>query len=225
MSDLFGLGDGVRTLSVVPVGLTKYNVNRPVRPLSPEEAREAVAQVNRFREGARKERGQGWVYAADEMYLRGGLPLPPLAHYDRWDLTENGVGAVARFLEAFRRGIRDVPRLEGRRIRILTGESMEPFMKGLAPRIAAATGASVLVHKVANRFYGKLVTVAGLLGGKDLLEAASDPQSSDLILLPREALNADDLFIDSFSLPEFRKAVAPARVLPALEITEALRSL
>ena len=159
------------------------------------------------------------------MYLRGDLPLPPLAHYDQWDLTENGVGAVARFLEAFRKGIRDVPDLAGRRIRILTGESMEPFMMGLAPRITAATGASVLVHKVVNRFYGELVTVAGLLGGRDLLDAVSDPQPSDVILLPREALNADDLFIDSFSLPDFRTAVAPARVLPALEITEALRSL
>jgi putative radical SAM enzyme (TIGR03279 family) len=225
MSDLFGLGEGVRTLSVVPVGLTKYNVNRPVRPLSPREAREAVAQVERFRMGAGKERGQGWVYAADEMYLRGSLPLPPLAHYDQWDLTENGVGAVARFLEAFQKGIRDVPRLEGRRIRILTGESMEPVMTGLVPRLAMATGASVLVHKVVNRFYGELVTVAGLLGGRDLLGAVSDPQPTDVILLPRETLNADDLFIDSFSLLEFREAVAPARLLPALEITEALRSL
>ena len=225
MSDLFGLGEGVRTLSVVPVGLTKYNLNRPVRLLNPGEAREAVAQVQRFRDGARKERGQGWVYAADEMYLRGGLPLPPLAHYDQWDLTENGVGAVARFLDEFQKGIRDVPRLEGRRIRIFTGESMEPFMTEMAPRIAAATGASVLVHKVVNRFYGEMVTVAGLLGGRDLLAAAADPQPTDVILLPREALNADDLFIDSFSLPEFREAVAPARVLPALEITEALRSL
>jgi NifB/MoaA-like Fe-S oxidoreductase len=102
---------------------------------------------------------------------------------------------------------------------------MEPVMTGLVPRLAMATGASVLVHKVVNRFYGELVTVAGLLGGRDLLGAVSDPQPTDVILLPRETLNADDLFIDSFSLLEFREAVAPARLLPALEITEALRSL
>ena len=76
-----------------------------------------------------------------------------------------------------------------------------------------------------NRFYGDTVTVAGLLAGRDLVEAVAYPDPNDIILLPREALNADDLFIDSLSLAEARQALAPARVLPALEPTEALRSL
>ena len=225
MVDLFNLGTGVRTLSVVPVGLTKYNVNRPVRPLTPGEAAETIAQVRRFRKAALAERGQSWVYAADEMYLRGGLSLPPLSDYDDWDLTENGVGAVVGFLEAFEKGIGKVPRLDGRRVRIVTGESMAPFLRELAPRISAASGASVLVHEVVNRFYGEIVTVAGLLGGRDMLASIPDPQPGDAILLPKEALNADDLFIDSFSLADFRQAAAPAHVLPSLEVTEALRSL
>jgi len=225
MEELFALGEGIRTLSVVPVGLTKYNVNRPVRLLTGAEAARAVEQVEGFRERAVRERGQGWVYAADEMYLRGSIPLPPLSHYDGWDLTENGVGAVTGFLNAFERGISSVPQLEGRRIRILTGASMAPFLKCLAPRIVDATAASVEVHEVENRFYGDIVTVAGLLGGRELVAAVTDPRPEDVILLPGEALNADDLFIDSFSLAEFREAAAPATVLPALEITEALRSL
>jgi putative radical SAM enzyme (TIGR03279 family) len=225
MADLYGLGEGIRTLSVVPVGLTKYNVNRPVRPLTRDEAAATIAQVQAFGEMALRERGQRWVYAADEMYLRGALPVPDLSHYDEWDLTENGVGAVASFLEAFEAGIGAVPRLEGRRLRILTGASMAPFLRALAPRIEGASGARVLVHEVVNRFYGEIVTVAGLLGGREMLAAVPDPAPGDLILLPREALNADDAFIDSYSLAAFREAVSPARVLPALEITEALRSL
>jgi len=63
------------------------------------------------------------------------------------------------------------------------------------------------------------------LAGRDLLEAAKDPEPNDLILVPGDALNADNLFIDSLSLSDFRKAVAPARVMPAQEITEALRKL
>ncbi len=225
MRELYALGEGIRTLSVVPVGLTKYNVDRPVRLLTREEAARAVEQVEAFRERAVRERGQGWVYAADEMYLRGSVPLPPLAHYDGWDLTENGVGAVTVFLDAFRQGIPSVPRLGGRRIRILTGASMAPFLRSLAPEVEEATAADVEVHEVENRFYGDIVTVAGLLGGRELAGAINDPRPEDVILLPGEALNADDLFIDSFSLAEFREAVAPATVVPALEITEALRSL
>jgi putative radical SAM enzyme (TIGR03279 family) len=225
MGDLYALGPGIRTLSIVPVGLTKYNVNRPVRPLTPKEAAATAAQVDAFRDRIEGERGQGWVYAADEMYLSAGLPLPALDRYDGWDLSENGVGAVVAFLAAFQEGLSTLPRLEGRRIRILTGHSMAPFMETLKSPLSQETGAEILVHAVTNHFYGELVTVAGLLGGRDLLGAVEDPREGDIILLPGETLNADDLFIDSFSLADFREAVAPAQLLPAMEITEALRSL
>lgn len=225
MEDLLGLGEGIRTLSVVPVGLTKYNINRPVRPLGPEEAGRAIDQVDFIRGRARAERNQGWAYSADEMYLHAGRPLPPAEYYDSWDLTENGVGSVSGFLSAFEEGLPDVPRLEGRRIRILTGLAMAPFLEELEPSLQQATGASVQLRPVANEFFGESVTVAGLLAGRDLLEAAKDPEPNDLILVPGDALNADDLFIDSLSLSDFREAVAPARVMPAQEITEALRKL
>jgi NifB/MoaA-like Fe-S oxidoreductase len=103
---------------------------------------------------------------------------------------------------------------------------MAPFMEDLAPSLRQATGASVQVSPVANEFFGPSVTVAGLLAGQDLLLAVPpDVGSEDVILVPAEALNADDLFIDSMSLSDFRKVVAPARVMAGLEITEALRKL
>ena len=225
MDDLLGLGEGIRTLSVVPVGLTKYNINRPVRPLEPEEAGRAIDQVNGVRARALEERNQGWVYCADEMYLHAGRPLPAAEYYDSWDLTENGVGSVTGFLEAFEAGLPEVPRLAGRRIRILTGLSMAPFLQGLEPSLREATGASVQILPVVNEFFGESVTVAGLLAGGDLLKAAESPEPNDLILIPGEALNADDLFIDSLSLSDFRKSMAPAQVIPAIEVTEALRKL
>ncbi len=225
MEDLLGLGDGIRTLSVVPVGLTKYNLNRPVRPLETKEADRAIDQVDLVRDRAHAERNLGWAYSADEMYLHAGRPLPPAEYYDSWDLTENGVGSVSGFLTAFEEGLPDVPRLEGRRIRILTGLSMAPFLEELRTSLQEATGAPVQIWPVVNEFFGESVTVAGLLAGRDLLEAAVDPEPNDLILVPGEALNADELFIDSLSLSGFREAVAPARVIPAHEITEALRKL
>jgi putative radical SAM enzyme (TIGR03279 family) len=225
MDDLFSLGEGIRTLSVVPVGLTRYNIHKPVRPLRPEEAAEAVAQVGRVRVMAHEERGNGWVYAADEMYLHAGLPLPEPEYYDSWDLTENGVGAVSRFMDAYHAGLPGVPRLEGRRIRILSGQSMSPFLDELAPSLSAATGAEVEVHRVVNEFFGESVTVAGLLAGQDLLRAVQDPGPADLILVPGEALNADELFIDSMSLESLQEALAPATVAVGLELTEILRAL
>jgi NifB/MoaA-like Fe-S oxidoreductase len=163
------------------------------------------------------------VYSADELYLHAGRALPTPDYYDSWDLTENGVGAVVGFQERFRQGIRDVPRLEGRSITVLTGRSMAPFLEDVRKPLEEATGGRFRIVPVDNEFFGESVTVAGLLAGRDLLRAA--PRGADVVLIPAEALNADDLFIDSLSLAEFETALAPARVVPGLEITEALRKL
>ncbi len=225
IEDLWAMGEGIASLSVVPVGLTKYNVNRPVRPLEPHEAARAIAQVDDARARALGERGFGWCYAADEMYLIAGGDIPGTAYYDDGALHENGVGAVRKFVDDFDAGLPGVPRLDGRRLRLVTGRSMAPFLEERAPRLAEATGAEVDVVRVTNRFYGASVTIAGLLGGEDMLTDLGEARDGDVVILPAEALNADGLFIDSVPLDDFKKAQSPATVLTGYEITEALESL
>ncbi len=222
---LYGLGSGIRTLSVVPVGLTKYNLNRPVRLLTRGEASAALSQVDKARAHSRSERGYGWCYAADELFLTAERELPSVEYYDDLALTENGVGAARHFLDVFEQGIDGVPQLPQNRLRLFTGRSMEPFLADLSERLAAATGAEVHVRSVRNQFYGDTVTVAGLLAGRDLLGAVTDPCERDMVMIPSEALNQDGLFIDSISLDAFRRELSPARVVPGYEITEALNNL
>ena len=225
IADLWGLGPSVRSLSVVPVGLTRYNLNRPVRLLRASEAVAAIAQVDEARRLGDQGRGFGWCYAADEMYLIAGLPLPEASYYDDGALYENGVGAIRRFIDGFERGLAEAPRFEGRRIRLVTGGSMAPFLDERAPALAAATEACVEVVHVENRYFGDTVTIAGLLGGRDIIDALQNAQSEDLIVLPAEALNADDIFIDDVPMDELRKALAPASICTGYEVTEALRSV
>jgi len=230
IEDLWGLGPAVRSLSIVPVGLTKYNVNKPVRPLRPREARAAIDRVERARERALRERGEAWAYVGDEMFLIAETGLPDDSYYGDDALLENGVGAVADFLDTFQAGLRDIPRFDGRRIRIVTGGSMAPFLVERAPLLADATGAEVVVDHIRNDFYGEIVTTAGLLAGRDILAQigpeASDPvRPGDIVLVPGESLNADDLFIDSLPLDELRAQLAPAVVRAGMEITATLRSL
>lgn len=225
IDDLYGLGDGVLSLSVVPVGLTRYNLNNPVRHLTPAEACQAIEQVDRARVRALAERGEAWAYSADEMYLVAERPFPEDAYYEPWSLTENGVGALNRFVSDFEAGLRTLPDLSGTRILILTGASMEPFFSERAPRIEEATGAKVVVKSVVNQYFGESVTIAGLLGGKDLIDAAVAEPAGDVILIPAEALNADELFIDSVSLEDMKSRVAPARVVEGYQLIECLQAL
>ncbi|HUF49224.1 MAG TPA: DUF512 domain-containing protein [Longimicrobiales bacterium] len=223
IADLWALGPGVLSLSVVPVGLTQYNLGRPVRLLTAAEAARALDQVDAARERALRTRGTGWLYAADELFFMAGRTLAPDEYYDDWPLTENGVGAVRRLLDDFHDGIEQLPDLRGRRIAVATGTRMAPVLEPLAALTAARTGADVHVIAVQNRMFGPTVTTAGLLPGADIMAAVAAAGAFDSVLLPAESLNDDDLFIDSVSLADLRAALHGAVVLPAHELTMALR--
>lgn len=221
--DLYALGEGVLSLSVVPVGLTRYNVNRPVRLLSRREAAEALGQTEAPRPTALRERGRSWCYAADELFLIAGREVPPVAYYDELSLLENGVGALRALLDGFDAGkdaLSPVPGVE--RVRIATGSSMRPFFARMAGAVSRRMECEVEVVAVENRYFGPTVTVAGLLAGADVAREVGKCRAGDLVLLPGDALNADGLFIDGMALAEVEALLAPAVVRTGMELVEAL---
>jgi putative radical SAM enzyme (TIGR03279 family) len=225
LRELWSIGAGVLSLSVVPVGLTQYNLNRPVRLLTAPEAADALRIIAAARERALAERGTGWAYAADEMFYIAGQPLPPASYYDDWPLTENGVGSVRRLLDDFAAGLPDVPALPGRRVAVVTGERMGPVLAPLVERLAEHTGGVFELVQVSNRMFGPTVTTAGLLPGTDIADAVAAREAFTDVLLPAEALNDDNRFIDDVALDELVRRLAPARLLPAHELTSALADL
>jgi putative radical SAM enzyme (TIGR03279 family) len=224
IEDLWTLGPAIRSLSVVPVGLTRYNIDRPVHPLDADQAGHAIDRVDQARARAAAERDSGWCYAADEMYLIAGREIPRAPYYDDGALYENGVGAIRRFVDEFDRGLARLPRYDGSRIRLVTGGSMAPFLRARALRLADTVGAEVDVVQVVNEYFGESVTIAGLLGGRDILAALGRGRVNDVVVLPAEALNGDGVFIDDLPLSQLEARLAPATILTGYEITEALRA-
>ncbi len=222
IEDLWALGPAIRSLSVVPVGLTKYNLGRPVRLLMEDEAGRAIDQVDRARQRALADRSEGWCYAADEMYLIAGRELPGTVYYDDGALYENGVGAVRRFIDLFDDEADRIPRMDGSRIRLVTGRSMTPFLTERAPRLGRITGADVEVVTVRNDYFGETVTIAGLLGGRDILAALGPSSPNDVVVLPAEALNQDDAFIDDLTMKDFRAALGGAEIRTGHDLIDAL---
>jgi putative radical SAM enzyme (TIGR03279 family) len=222
LADLWALGENVLSLSVVPVGLTRYNLNRPVRLLSRQEARRCIEQVDRARQRAQRERGLGWAYVADEMFFVADLPIPEAAYYDEWPLTENGVGAVRRLLLDFESGLADVPCMSGQRVVIVTGTRMAPVLAPLAERLAERTGARIDVLAAGNDYFGETVTTAGLLPGTNVQRVLAQAGAFDLALLPAEALNDDGVFVDDVKFAALRQQFAPAVLAAGFELVSAL---
>ena len=151
--DLYERGDSVLSLSVVPVGLTEYNQDRGVRPLTREECARTVDVVERARQRARKERDTAWAYAADELFLQAGLEVPGAEYFDDLELVANGVGAVSDIRDRARADLGVLPRLPGTRIVMVTGTSMAPHLAKIGREVARATGAEIETVPTENQLY------------------------------------------------------------------------
>jgi putative radical SAM enzyme (TIGR03279 family) len=223
IQDLYDRGGAVLSLSVVPVGLTRFNRHSGIRALTPAESREAIGKIEVIRAQARSERGYAWCYAADELFLSAGLEVPGTEYFDEEELASNGVGAISRLRGAVRADLPALPELGGRRVLLLTGRAMGLELERLGKEIEAASGAKVRTAVLANSLYGPLVTSAGLLPGRDFLTALRASPSVDLALLPDAALNAQGLFLDDLSLDDLRSELPDLEIRAADHVTDVLQ--
>jgi len=223
--DLYARGDDVLSLSIVPVGLTEFNSDRGVRPLTRQECVEALTAIDAVRTLALRDRGRGWCYAADEMFLQAGLDLPESSYFDDHELVANGVGAVSALSASIRGDLDDLPRLSGKRILLVTGTSMLPYLEDLADEISTKTGASLHTTATTSTLYGPMVTTAGLLAGADHIRAIEPFRDFDLALFSRSALNDQDMFLDDLSLEDLGQVFPELRICPSEHVTDTLLTL
>ena len=225
IADLYDREHQVLSLSIVPVGLTEFNSDRGVRTLTPEECARALEAVDSIRERASKERGRAWCYAADEMFLQAGRELPDPGYFDDHELVANGVGAVSALSSAVRSDLGDLPSMQGKKLVLVTGTSMKPYLSELADEVSASSGAVVTTVAAHNSLYGPMVTTAGLLAGADYARALDSYRDFDLALFSRTALNDQDLFLDDVSLSELRRDFPQLRIHPSEHVTDTLLAL
>jgi len=179
LGNLAGLYPAVRSVSVVPVGLTRFHKGN-CRVHTDAEMRAVFEQVTRWQARLYERLGVNFVYLADEWYLRLGEEIPPAAAYDGLDLTENGVGLVSRFLNHASRMTHDASRMAHHASRTLvTGTLFAPLL-----RQVTAEFPNVEVVPVVNRSFGETVTVAGLLAGRDVVAQLRERDLGDVVVLP-----------------------------------------
>ncbi len=222
IADLASLFPQVRTISVVPVGLTRFRRHLyPLRPYRSDEARAVLRQVRSWQRRLLAERGTRLVFAADEWYVLAGRWVPPAEAYEDFPQLGNGIGLLRKLIDEVRqaeRELRETGRLAAagsdrrRRVLWVTGVSASGVLRALASRLArVAPGVDIEVEAVVNRFYGPTVTVAGLLTGGDLrdaLVARGDLASFDAVFLPDVTLRAgQSVFLDDMSVDDLCRAV------------------
>ena len=205
VADLYAMNDRMQSLSIVPVGLTRHRRElSDLRPLTSDEARALVAQVEGWQARFRDEIGRGFVYLSDEMYILAGLGFPEEDDYDGYPLMENGVGMSRDFLNEldYQREYLPDALPEPRTLALVTGTLTADLLEErVAPVLREIENLDVQVVAAENLIFGDSVTVSGLLNFKSFYAAlrplADANLLGDLVLLPPDSVNFEGLFLDN----------------------------
>jgi NifB/MoaA-like Fe-S oxidoreductase len=135
------------------------------------------------------------------LYIRAGRALPAFSEYEDFSQIENGVGLIAKFEEEVEQGIADFEALKYKAVSVATGEDFVPFMKKIAKTLNLHYNITVNVHAVRNEFFGPLVTVTGLLAGRDIIAQLKGRDLGERLFLSGSIFKEfEDVTLDDISI-------------------------
>ncbi|HEU4964695.1 MAG TPA: DUF512 domain-containing protein [Bacilli bacterium] len=198
----------VRTLSVVPVGLTKHRRGlADVRPNTKEECERVVEQVEAWQKILKPKFGATFVHAADEFYVLSGKEVPSAEYYDEFSQTENGVGLIRAFLDEMATLKKEIPSElpKPRKVAVVTGKSAEQTIRRGVAMLDGVKNLEIEVFPIVNEFYGEQVTVAGLTVGVDIVNQVKNA-NADIVMIPDIMLKDDaDVFLDDYTVEQVQE--------------------
>ncbi len=201
----------MKSLSVVPVGITKYRDGLyPLRTFDKKEAETVIDQIESWQKKLFDRHGVHFVHASDEFYILAGRPLPEETRYDGYLQLENGVGMVRLLLNEVREALADQGKDEREaELSLATGLLAEGYLREVLgwirekfPRI------TVHLYGIRNDFFGPSITVAGLVTGGDLIAQLKGRPLGSRLLLPSVMLRSgEDVFLDDITVGQVEKAL------------------
>ncbi len=205
INELADLYPSVQSVGIVPVGLTGHRDKLPhLRTFTAQEARELIEEVNQWRNTFRSRFGIGFVYLADEFYVKAGIPVPPADYYDDYSQIENGIGLIRLFMDDWQEIKRDLPnQIDPVQVFLITGESARTVMQTVAEDLNRVKGLGVEVIVVPNQYFGGGVTVTGLLTGTDIINCLQDNYRGKKVVIPEVLLQEGcTMLLDNITLEE-----------------------
>lgn len=219
LCDLLTYAPAMKSVSVVPVGLTKYREGlEPLVSFEKEDAAKVIDQIEYWQREALPKTGTRFVYASDEWYILAGRELPREEAYDGYPQLENGVGMIRSMLKEYEDALEYVdanPRLRKKmskrkgEISIATGRLAYPYIlrmtEGLREYMPKLT---IHVYEMINHFFGEKITVSGLITGTDLMEELQGKELGTDLFIPENMLRYhEDVFLDDVTIPQVAKTL------------------
>ncbi len=208
IEDLSTLMPWVHSVSVVPVGISKHRKGLyELTPVTPDKAIEVIDIIERYADKLYAEHGTRVVYGADEFYIKAGRPLPSYESYEDFPQIENGVGMMAQFSREIDLALEeDMEYTEGKRY-IATGNIAKGYIEGFVCKIKDKyPEVDIDVIGIDNEFFGEMITVTGLVCGRDIIDQLRGKVDGGELLLARNMFKDDCMiFLDDTTLEDVER--------------------
>lgn len=201
----------MQSVSVVPVGMTKYREGlAKLLPFEKEDAVQVLEIVSKWQKTIDKRYGVRMIHASDEWYLLAGMPFPPEDAYEGYPQIENGVGMVRSLVEEVDLFLSDCQG-DGRKksLTLATGVLAAPVIGEQVEKIRKKyPGIKAEVVPIVNHFFGESITVAGLLTGTDIIEQLKGKELGEYLVLPEVLLKSgEDVLLDDLHISDIERAL------------------
>ncbi len=201
----------LQSLSVVPVGLTDHRKGLyPLEPFTREDAVQVLKQLHAWQDRLYKKHGTHFVHAGDEWYLLAGQEIPEEGSYDGYLQLENGVGMVRLLHEELKNELASRTGDDrSRSVTIATGTLAAPILEREAEEIRRKyPNVEIQILPIKNDFFGRRITVAGLLTGQDLKNQLTGHALGEALLLTEHMMKSGErIFLDDMTVEELSGAL------------------
>lgn len=216
LEDLIKLYPNLRSVAVVPIGVTKFR--HGLHEVDIYDYDKSLKVLEFIHEKQRKyllEKDTRFVYAADEFYVLAEKDTPSYEEYEGFPQLENGVGLMRKFYDEVDTSLRELNhngKLNKKYV-IVTGKLASGFMKEVADYIMSRfEGLTIEVAEIKNDFLGETITVSGLVAGRDIIAQLSSLVNNfndlDGVIIPRSMLKSgEDIFLDDITIDQLKESL------------------
>ena len=210
MEDLAAMYPGVNSVSIVPVGLTKFREGLyPLTPFTKEHAAETIDMVEAFADECLQKHGSRIFFCGDELYLKAERELPEDEYYESYTQLENGVGMLRLIETEFKSALMLSDEPDAVPFSIATGVSAAPSFRKLLDMAQAKYGnLNGRVYPIVNDFFGHSINVAGLVTGGDLIAQLKGKELGERLFISQNMLRREEQdFLDDVTLEQASEAL------------------
>lgn len=217
IEDLYKLYPNILNLAVVPVGTTKYRDGLyPLKLYDKDTALEQLNMVEKMQKKYIGEVGVPFVRLSDEFYILAQKDIPPQEFYGEFEQLEDGIGMVRLFRTYIDNSLSKIKdNLKGS-FTMVTGVSAYNEILKASNKIKFVNDkVNINVEKIVNNFFGKTITVAGLLTATDIIDQLKNKEIGEYVIIPDNMLrrgyelsyDSDKVFLDNMTAQDLSKAL------------------